>query len=63
MFYYFLLESLTSKLRELGYPFTMGISPLKTVRRTVFAPRDADAGRGLFDSRTGHHLRPTPVEK
>ena len=25
---------------------------LKTVRRTVFAPRDADAGRGLFDSRT-----------
>ena len=36
MFYYFLLESLTSKLRELGYPFTMGISPLKTVRRTVF---------------------------
>lgn len=28
---------------------------LKTVRRTVFAPRDADAGRGLFDSRMGHH--------
>ena len=34
------------------------ISPaLKTVRRTVFALRDADAGRGLFDSRMGHHLR------
>ena len=25
---------------------------LKTVRRTVFAPRYANAGRGLFDSRT-----------
>ena len=23
---------------------------LKTVRRTVFAPRDADAGHGLFES-------------
>ena len=157
MFYHFLLESLTSKLRELGYPFTMGISPpknspqdcfcpagrergaatcgyrirlrplggacllrplrllrlpvsaagggrlrsrlfdsrtplltkrfkakkkaqplmrlsflvtlpsisraLKTARRAVFAPRDADAGPGLFDSRMGHHLRPAPVEK
>ena len=30
-----------------------GISrALKTVRRTVFTTRDADAGRGLFDSRT-----------
>lgn len=35
-----------------------GISrALKTVRRTVFAPRDADAGRGLFDSRMGHQTQ------
>ena len=45
-------------------PARAGISPaLKTPRRGVFAPRDADAGPGLFDSRTGHRLRPTPIEK
>ncbi len=36
---------------------------LKTARGAVFAPRDADAGHGLFDSRTGHLLRPTPIKK
>ena len=41
-----------------------GISPaLKTARWAVFAPRYADAGPGLFDSCTGHHLRPTPIKK
>ena len=33
---------------------------LKTARGAVFAPRDADAGHGLFDSRTGHLYRPPP---
>ena len=41
-----------------------GISrALKTARRAVFAPRYADAGPGLFDSRTGHLLHPTPIKK
>ena len=30
---------------------------LKTARGAVFAPRDADAGPGLFDSRTGHQTQ------
>ena len=36
---------------------------LKTARGAVFAPRDADAGPGLFDSRTGHLLKSVYKEK
>ena len=60
-----LYDLLTPKPPYAHQPSTArGISPaLKTARGAVFAPRYADAWPGLFDFRTGHHLRPTPIEK
>ena len=41
-----------------------GISRALKTARGLFLPRGTlDAGPGLFDSRTGHLLRPTPIKK